>query len=169
MRQSSSVTPMPSSLLFDLTAVVAMTPSRVIGLGGGLPWRLPEDLKTFKRLTMGHPVLMGRKTWESIGRPLPGRQNIVLSRDETFRPEGAAVVHAIDELADLEFIDPEIMVIGGAAVYGLLLPRIRRMWVSRLRRDYEGDTWFPPFEGLFPPPEIVEQNRDFDLLKYERR
>lgn len=151
-----------------MTAVVAMTPERVIGRNGGMPWHLPEDLKTFKRLTLGHPVLMGRKTWESIGRPLPGRQNIVLSRDEAFRPEGAEVVRSLDALADVEFTDPEVMVIGGAAVYGLLLPHIRRIWVSRVHREYEGDTWFPAFEHLFPPPETVERHGEFDLLKYER-
>ena len=152
-----------------MTAVVAMTSARVIGRNGGMPWHLPEDLKTFKRLTLGHPVLMGRKTWESIGRPLPGRQNIILSRDEAFRPEGADVVHSLDELADVEFTDPEAMVIGGAAVYGLLLPHIRRIWVSRVHCEYEGDTWFPAFEHLFPAPETVERHEDFDLLKYERR
>lgn len=160
---------MTTPLLPNLTAVVAMTPARVIGHNGGMPWHLPEDLKTFKRLTMGHPVLMGRKTWESIGRPLPGRQNIVLSRDEAFRPEGAEVVRSLDALAALEFARPEVMVIGGAAVYGLLLPHIRRIWVSRIHREYEGDTWFPAFEHLFPAPEIVERYEDFDLLKYERR
>lgn len=151
-----------------MTAVVAMTPARIIGRNGGMPWHLPEDLKTFKRLTMGHPILMGRKTWESIGRPLPGRQNIVLSRDASFRPEGICVVRSLDALAGMEFTNPEVMVIGGAAVYSLLLPHIRRIWVSRIHHEYEGDTWFPAFEHLFPAPETVERYTEFDLLKFER-
>lgn len=159
---------MSSAPSLALTAVVAMTPSRIIGCNGGLPWHLPDDLKTFRRLTTGHPVLMGRKTWESIGRPLPCRQNVVLSRDSSFLPEGAEVIRSIDALSDMEFIHPEIMVIGGATVYEWLLPFTRRIWVSRLHGEYEGDTCFPPFEHLFPAPEIVERHEDFDLLKFER-
>ena len=94
------------------TGVVAMAPDRGIGYRGALPWHLPDDLKTFKRITTGHPVLMGRKTYESIGRPLPGRQNIVLTRDPAWTAEGVQVVHSAGELECLELMDPEIMVIG---------------------------------------------------------
>lgn len=89
------------------TGVVAMAPDRGIGYRGALPWHLPDDLKTFKRITTGHPVLMGRKTYESIGRPLPGRQNIVLTRDPAWTAEGVQVVHSAGELECLELMDPE--------------------------------------------------------------
>lgn len=151
-----------------LTAVVAMTPSRIIGLNGGMPWHLPGDLQTFKRITMGHPVLMGRKTFESIGRPLPGRQNIVLSRNASFAPEGVQAIRSLEKLGDLELTNPEIMVIGGAAIYEQLLPQLVRIWVSRIHREYEGDTRFPAFEHLFPAPAAVERGEEFDLLLYER-
>ncbi|WP_300782768.1 dihydrofolate reductase, partial [uncultured Akkermansia sp.] len=88
-----------------------MAPDRGIGYRGALPWHLPDDLKTFKRITTGHPVLMGRKTYESIGRPLPGRQNIVLTRDPAWTAEGVQVIHSAGELERLELMDPEIMVI----------------------------------------------------------
>lgn len=152
----------------SLTAVVAMTPSRVIGYNGGMPWHLPGDLQTFKRITMGHPVLMGSKTFRSIGRPLPGRQNIVLSRDSSFAPEGVEVIRSLDALGQMAFTDPELMVIGGAAIYEQLLAFLARIWVSRIHREYEGDTWFPAFEHLFPAPVIVERKEGFDLLLYER-
>ena len=99
------------------TGVVAMASGRGIGYRGALPWRLPDDLKTFKRITTGHPVLMGRKTYESIGRPLPGRQNIVLTRDPAWTAEGVQVIHSVEELERLELMNPEVMVIGGAEIF----------------------------------------------------
>ena len=92
------------------TGVVAMASGRGIGYRGALPWHLPDDLKTFKRITTGHPVLMGRKTYESIGRPLPGRQNIVLTRDPSWTAEGVDVIHSVEELKRLPLMDPEVMV-----------------------------------------------------------
>lgn len=105
-------------------------------LPGALPWHLPDDLKTFKRITTGHPVLMGRKTYESIGRPLPGRQNIVLTRDPAWTAEGVQVVHSAGELECLELMDPEIMVIGGAEIFSLMMPAMSRMWVSKVKGEY---------------------------------
>ena len=121
-----------------LTGVVAMAADRAIGIRQGLPWRLSEDMKLFKRLTMGHPILMGRKTWESLGRPLPGRQNIVLTRDASFRAEGAVVIHDVAELESLELQDKEVMVIGGAQIYELLLPN---MVLSLLKRRTTLQLW----------------------------
>ena len=86
----------------NFTGVVAMAADRAIGIRNSIPWRLPEDMRVFKRLTMGHPILMGRKTWESLGRPLPGRQNIVLTRDAGYKAEGAVVIHDVAELEQME-------------------------------------------------------------------
>ena len=100
-----------------LIAMVAMTPERVIGKDGRLPWHLPEDLKTFKKYTTGHPIVMGRKTWDSIGFPLPKRQSIVLTRDTEWSAEGADVIHTPADLKKLELIDQDVFIIGGAQVY----------------------------------------------------
>lgn len=151
-----------------LTGVVAMSADRAIGKDNGIPWRLPEDMKLFKRLTMGHPILMGRKTWESLGRPLPGRQNIVLTRDAAYQAEGAQVIHSLEELGQLELMDPEVMVIGGAQIYGLLLGQMSRLYVSEVQGVYEADTWFPEFAHHFSRRNELEQFDGFRLVCYER-
>ncbi|MFG0319108.1 MAG: dihydrofolate reductase, partial [Planctomycetota bacterium JB042] len=106
-----------------LTLIAALGPGRLIGRDGGLPWRLPADLRRFKERTIGHVVVMGRRTFESIGRPLPRRRNLVLSRDPSFAPEGATVVRSLDEALDAAADAEEVFVIGGAAVYAEALPR----------------------------------------------
>ena len=141
----------------SFTGVVAMSADRAIGLNGTMPWRLPDDLKLFKRLTMGHPILMGRKTWDSLGRPLPGRQNIVLTRDADFHANGAIVIHDIADLKNLELIDSEIMVIGGAQIYSLMLPQMQKIYVSEVAGQWPADTWFPPFKEHFPIRQELEQ------------
>ena len=146
------------------TGVVAMAPDRGIGYRGALPWHLPDDLKTFKRITTGHPVLMGRKTYESIGRPLPDRQNIVLTRDPAWTAEGVQVVHSAGELECLELMDPEIMVIGGAEIFSLMMPAMSRMWVSKVKGEYPADTFLPPFENRLERVVLKEHFEDFDLL-----
>lgn len=150
------------------TGVVAMAADRAIGIGNAIPWRLPEDMRVFKRLTMGHPILMGRKTWESLGRPLPGRQNIVLTRDACYQAEGAVVIHSVDELAGLSLQDAEVMVIGGAQIYGMMLEKMQRLYVSEVQGEYEADTWFPPFADLFAKRTVVESFEGFDLVLYEK-
>lgn len=150
------------------TAVVAMASDRAIGLNGTMPWHLSEDLKLFKRLTMGHPVLMGRKTWESLGKwkPLPGRQNIVLTRDASFEAEGAIVIHDIAELKSITLQDEEVMVIGGAQIYALMLPHLTALHVSEVQGNYEADTYFPPFAHLFSHREEVEHFEGFTHVLY---
>ncbi len=150
------------------TGVVAMAADRAIGIRNSIPWRLPEDMRVFKRLTMGHPILMGRKTWESLGRPLPGRQNIVLTRDADYKAEGAEVIHSLDVLADMSLQDAEVMVIGGAQIYGMMLPYMQRLYVSEVRGSYEADTWFPPFAEQFASRTVVELFDGFDLVLYEK-
>jgi len=113
-----------------------------------MPWHIPEDLKHFKTVTMGKPVIMGRKTFASIGRPLPGRTNIVLTRQEDFEADGVRVAHTLDEaLGAARAENPEeIMVIGGAQVYEKALPRADRLYLTYLHEEVEGDTYFPTFD-----------------------
>lgn len=129
-----------------LSLIVAIAENGVIGAKGGLPWRLPEDLKRFKALTLGKPVIMGRKTWESLPkRPLPGRQNIVISRNGKFSADGARVVPDLDSAlwaaADVE----EAFVIGGAEIYALALPKADRIYLTEVTVNPEGDVRFPSF------------------------
>lgn len=145
-----------------------MAADRAIGINQSIPWRLPEDMKLFKRLTMGHPILMGRKTWESLGRPLTGRQNVVLTRDTSFTAEGATVIHSVDELTGLELMDSEIMVIGGAQIYAHLLPKMQKLYVSEVQGEYAADTWFPEFAHHFLRSTPVEQFDGFRLVLYEK-
>jgi len=131
-----------------LTALVAaLARNRVIGVGNRLPWRLPEDLARFKRLTMGAPVIMGRKTRESIGRPLPGRRNIVVTRERAATWEGCVVAHSLDEALALADDAPEAFVIGGAELYAQALPRAAPLYLTLIDADYAGDAWFPEFDA----------------------
>lgn len=152
----------------SFTGVVAMAANRAIGIQQRIPWHLPEDLRTFKRLTLGHPILMGRNTWESLGRPLPGRQNIVLTRNPAYTAPGAIIIRTLGDLATLDLQHPEVMVIGGAQIYELLLPQLQRLWVSAVHGQYEADTYFPPFQSQFTRCSLQEQHEGFDLLLYER-
>jgi dihydrofolate reductase len=129
-----------------VTLIVAVANSGVIGRDNGLPWHLPEDLKRFKRLTMGKPMVMGRKTFESIGRPLPGRQNIIVTRDANYHREGVTVVHDPDAALRAAGAAPEIMVIGGAELFRLLLPRAGRVHLTRVHGDIAGDIHWPPLD-----------------------
>jgi dihydrofolate reductase len=126
-----------------LSLIVARARNGVIGRAGTLPWRLPEDLAFFKRTTMGHPIVMGRRTWESIGRPLPGRRNIVVSRQAGFVAAGAEVVPSLDEALRLCAGAGELFVIGGAQLYGEALPRADRLIVTEIDADFDGDTHWP--------------------------
>lgn len=148
-----------------LIAIVAMTPERVIGRDGTLPWHLPEDLAFFKRTTSGHPIVMGRKTFESIGRPLPKRRNIVLTRDPVWRAEGVEVIHSPDQLPPT---DGPVFIIGGAEIYAAFLDKLDELLVSRLHESHPGDTRFPEFEHLFSAPEVVATHDAFQVLRYTR-
>ncbi len=130
-----------------LTLIAALGPGRLIGRDGGLPWRLPADLRRFKERTIGHVVVMGRKTFESIGRPLPRRRNLVLSRDPSFAPEGATVVRSLDEALDAAADAEEVFVIGGAAVYAEALARADRLDLTLVEGAFEGDVFFPEFDA----------------------
>ena len=127
-----------------ISFVVAVSRNGVIGREGGLPWHISSDLKRFKEITMGKPVIMGRKTWESLPRkPLPGRRNIVITRQQGFRAEGAEVAATPEEALRLAGGVPEIAVIGGGEVYSLFWPMVDRLYLTEVDLDVEGDTHFP--------------------------
>jgi dihydrofolate reductase len=150
-----------------LIAIVAMSANRVIGREGKLPWHYPEDLKFFKRTTLGHPILMGRATFDSIGRPLPGRQNIVLSRTMAPR-EGVTVIREVSELPQVCGEAETVFVIGGARVFEELLPQCDGLYLTYITKDYEGDVLLPPFEHLFTLMEIREKTEDMEFRYYSK-
>jgi dihydrofolate reductase len=129
-----------------ISLIAAMGKHRVIGIENRLPWRLPADMKHFRALTMGKPVLMGRKTFDSIGKPLPGRTNIVVSQDPDFHPEGVTVARSIAEALAAERDAAEIMVIGGASFYTQLLPRAQRLYLTEIHQAFDGDAFFPAWD-----------------------
>lgn len=151
-----------------LTAIVAMTPDRVIGRDGGLPWNLPADLAFFKRTTSGHPIVMGRKTYESIGRPLPKRRNIVLTRDPSWSTEGVEIIRRPEELGGLSGIDGHVFIIGGSEIYLAFLGQLEDLLVTHVFEKHPGDTIFPEFEFQFPQSEVLERHADFEVVRHFR-
>lgn len=130
----------------NLSIIVAQAENRAIGLNGDMPWHLSGDLKRFKALTMGHPVVMGRRTWESLPkRPLVGRRNIVFSQSDNFAPEGAEVVRSVNDLFNLlRDCDDEIFIIGGGRIYNMLMPFTQRLYITWVHKEFpEADTFFP--------------------------
>ena len=129
-----------------ISLIVAAARNGVIGAQGKLPWHLPADLKRFKQLTLGHPILMGRKTFESIGKLLPGRTNILLTRQEDFQAPGCRAAASLEEALKLCGNDPEIFVIGGASVYSQALPFADRIYLTQIHHDFQGDTRLFPID-----------------------
>jgi dihydrofolate reductase len=152
-----------------MKAIVAMTRNRVIGKDDKIPWHLPGEQKRFKKLTMGHTVLMGRRTFESIGRPLPGRRNLVVTR--------SGEIKGVEIVCDLEKFDPapydvngkDLFVIGGSEIYRALLPKCETIYVTMVKQEYDGDTYFPEFESSFEVSEIICETSAYDVLRYRRR
>ncbi len=130
-----------------ISIIVAASENDVIGRQGGLPWRLSGDLQHFKAITMGKPIIMGRKTWESIGRPLPGRRNIVITRQPGFTAEGCDVVASLDDAIIAARDAEEIVVIGGSQIYALAMPLAERLYLTRVHADVEGDASFPAVDA----------------------
>jgi len=127
-----------------VTLIAAMSSDGVIGAGGGLPWHLPDDFRQFKRRTRGKPVIMGRKTWESLPRrPLPGRHNVVITRQAAYEAPGATVVRSLEAALEAAGEAPEVMVLGGAQIYAAALPRADRMVLTHVDAEVPGDTRFP--------------------------
>ncbi|MFT3829399.1 MAG: dihydrofolate reductase [Opitutaceae bacterium] len=149
-------------------AIVAMAENRVIGVGNQLPWHLPEDFKWFKQQTLGKTLLMGRKTFESIGRPLPGRTTLVLSRSARAIP-GVTVMPSLEAISTAAPQAVEIMVCGGAEIYALTRSRWAEVFVTRVKRTIAGgDAFFPEFEADFAPPEVIRDTPEFTILHYRK-
>jgi dihydrofolate reductase len=129
-----------------VTLIVAMAKNRAIGKDNTLPWHIPEDLKRFKALTMGHPIVMGRKTFDSIGRPLPGRRNIVISRNRSLAIPGVEVTGSLDEALAACSAEPEVFVIGGEQIYAQALGRADRIEMTEVGQAVDGDAFFPPID-----------------------
>ena len=147
-------------------AIAAMATNRVIGMGNQIPWHLPEDFKWFKQKTMGHDLVMGRKTFESIGRPLPGRKTIVLSRSGFSYPK----VDVVRDLSELPAATGQTRFIcGGAEIYQLTLPLCTDLFLTRVKKKVEGDRFFPVFEDQFDLKEVIQENADFLIEHYCRR
>ncbi|MBI1369472.1 MAG: dihydrofolate reductase [Planctomycetes bacterium] len=127
-----------------ISLVAAMSENRVIGREGQLPWHLPDDLKFFKQLTSGHTVIMGRKTYDSVGFPLPKRRNIVLTRRDDFHPAGVEAVSTLDAALDLVRDEAEVFIVGGAEIYKVALPRAQRVYLTLIHANFDGDAFFPP-------------------------
>jgi dihydrofolate reductase len=147
-------------------AIAAMSENRVIGNQGDIPWHLPEDFKWFKKTTMDAILVMGRKTYQSIGRPLPGRQTFVLSRT----PREIPGVHSFSNLKMLDQMetDKTIWIAGGGEIYAQMLPRCSELYLTRVHREVEGDAYFPEFENHFELAEEIEKNSDFTIERWVR-
>lgn len=157
-----------------LAAIVAMASNRCIGRDNTLPWRLPEDLKRFKQLTLGHTLVMGRKTYESIGRPLPGRTTLVVTRQKDWTAaEGVQVAHSLED-ALARARGPEVFLAGGAQLYAQAMDRVGRLYLTRIDQAYEGDTFFPEVDLTTwrlvaeEPHPASATTPPFSFLTYER-
>src|ERR1700744_2296817 len=147
-------------------AIAAMSLNRVIGAGNKIPWHLPEDFKWFKQLTTGNVIVMGRKTFESIGRPLPNRETIILSRSQFSFP-------GVRTISDLSEINPaaesrEVFICGGGQVYAQALPLCSDLYLTLVKREVAGDAFFPPFENRFKLAEEIRDTPDFKILHYRQ-
>lgn len=158
-----------------ISLIAAMDKNRLIGIENGLPWHLPADFKHFKEVTMGKPVVMGRKTFESIGKPLPGRTNIIISR-AGFDAQGVTVVDSIDKALSVLCDVEEVMIIGGASFYEQMIDQADRMYLTHVDAECKGDAWFPEFnledwdivaEESFKADE--KNNYDFTIKTYQRK
>jgi len=180
--------------MIPFKAIAAMSLNRVIGAGGKIPWHLPEDFKWFKRVTTGHVIVMGRKTFEFIGRALPNRETVVLSRGEFSFP-GVRVIRGLDELirlfpspglkatlspsdgeragvrgaSDDPAVSREIFICGGAQVYQQALPLCSDLYLTFVKREVQGDAFFPPFEDQFKLEQEILDRPEFSILHYRRR
>ena len=152
--------------MLPFKAIAAVSENRVIGQGNRIPWHLPEDFRWFKKMTTGQIVVMGRKTFESIGRPLPNRTTIILSRTSGPIP-GVQVVSDLDQI-DLEGETRDVFICGGAQAYALALPRCSDLFLTRVKRTVEGDTSFPPFEHQFQLVAHILDCPEFSILHYRR-
>jgi len=146
-----------------ISLVCAMANNRVIGKDNKMPWHLPADLKHFKAVTMDKPIVMGRKTYESIGRPLPGRQNVIISRNSEYQVDGCDVVDSIDSALQLLSSDDEVMIIGGGFLYSQMIELADKLYLTFIDLDVAGDIYFPEYEHL----NLQEESRESHLSDEE--
>jgi dihydrofolate reductase len=167
---------MPGERKPRVTLIVARARNGVIGKDNAMPWKIPGEQAYFKRVTTGHPIVMGRKTWESIGRPLPGRRSIVVTRDPGYFAPGAETVHSFEAALALTSDASEIFVIGGAQLYAAAMPRADRLLITEIDHDFDGDTlmpapdaalWRETQRGSHPP--AGDRRYGFAFVTYERR
>ena len=151
---------------FNYRAIAAMAENRVIGNHNTIPWHLPEDFKWFKKTTMGQTLLMGRKTFDSIGRPLPGRQTIILSRNQLSIPN-TQTVNTIESIESVATSDT-IWIAGGAEIYQLMLPKCSDLYLTRVHQRPVGDTFFPEFENHFELATVMESNAEFSIEHWKK-
>lgn len=152
----------------NFVAIAAMSLNRVIGNGNKIPWHLPEDFKWFKQVTMGQVLVMGRKTFESIGKPLPGRETIVLTRGAWSHP-GVKTAAGLGQLPLAAGDDRQVFIAGGAEIYRQALPMCGELLLTLVKREVAGDVFFPPFDEQFELVEKIRETPDFDILRYRRR
>ncbi len=152
-----------------LSMIVAHANNRVIGKDNDMPWHLPADLAYFKKITLGKPIIMGRKTYESIGRPLPGRRNIVISRDAAYQAAGIETVTSVQDAIALVNEVEEVMVIGGGAIYSHCLPVATRLYITHINAEIDGDTQFPEYDAendwhkVSSDVRLADDNNAYDL------
>lgn len=160
-----------------LSIIVAKAKNNIIGKNNQIIWNLPEDLKHFRELTTGHTIIMGRKTYESLGKPLPDRKHIIFSQNPDFRvhEENVQVVHSLLEIQDLIEGKEEVFVIGGAMIYNFLMPYVKKMYVTEIAKDFEGDAFFPTIDHeIWKETSRVhgikneQNNLDYDFVEYEK-
>jgi dihydrofolate reductase len=156
-----------------LSIIVAMSSNRVIGVNNTLPWHISEDLKHFKSLTTGHTIIMGRKTYESIGRPLPNRRNIVISRNTEASYEGAEVVHSIEDAFSICKNDNEVFVIGGSNIYEQALSLVDYIYITEIKKSFSGDAFFPEINKQMwiessRENHITNDGLEFSFVKYQK-
>ncbi len=157
-----------------ISLIVAHDDNQVIGYNNGMPWHLPGDLQYFKNKTMGKPMIMGRKTFESIGRPLPGRRNIVITRDENYRAEGIEIVTSLEEAIAIAGDVQEIMIIGGEQIFRLSMEMADRLYITKINHSFQGDTFFPSYAEDFvevsaEQPETASAGYTFQYQIFERK
>ena len=150
-----------------IVLVAAVAANGIIGANGKLPWHLPEDLKHFKRVTLGHPVIMGRKTWESLKGPRPGRDNIVVTRSAGYETPGAAVASSLEAALALCLGEPVAFVVGGSSLFAESLPSAAGLVMTEIHKDFEGDTWFPPYDRSRWKESQREQHVTADGMKFD--
>ncbi len=159
-----------------ISIIVAMAKNRTIGINNTLPWRCPEDLKHFKALTMGHHMIMGRKTFDSIGKPLPGRTTVVVTRNRVLKIDGCVMAYSLDEAIVACAKDDEIFIVGGAELYAQALPRVDALYITEIQQDVAGDAHFPAFNKT-DWKEVAREQRsqsepqplDYHFVTYRRR